>query len=207
MSAKTKQLFIVGNGPLPADMTAEIDAADFVVRFNEPKASIGMSGTKTDWLFLNNSGKPMERRLKDPAYIVSPIVSAARTVIFTYHPITIDRYLIRPNVLSRLKGRRADWTAAALNMFGRAGKEVLILPPVFYEDGCRALGVPDEAMTRLFPSTGYFGIRYVLEHFSSADWHIHICGFTWEGWKRHAWMQERGWVERQVEEHGIRVWT
>lgn len=207
MTEKTRQLFLVGNGPLPRDMTAEIDAADFVVRFNEPKASIGMSGTRTDWLFLNNSGKPMERRLKDPGYVVSPIVQAARTVIFTYHPITIDRYLIRPNILSRLKGRRSDWTDAALQMFGRAGKEVLILPPVFYEDGCRALGVPDDEMTRLFPSTGYFGIRYVLEHFSTADWQIHICGFTWEGWKRHAWMQERGWVEAQVEEHGIRVWT
>jgi hypothetical protein len=28
-------------------LSADIDGSDFVVRFNEPKSSIGMSGTKT----------------------------------------------------------------------------------------------------------------------------------------------------------------
>jgi hypothetical protein len=47
-----KRLFVVGNGPLPFDMAESVDASDHVVRFNEPKASIGMSGTKTNWLFV-----------------------------------------------------------------------------------------------------------------------------------------------------------
>ncbi len=47
-----KKLFIVGNGVLLEDMSARVDASDAVMRFNEPKASIGMSGTKTTWLFV-----------------------------------------------------------------------------------------------------------------------------------------------------------
>jgi hypothetical protein len=101
-----KRLFVVGNGPLPEDLSARVDASDHVIRFNEPKASIGMSGTKTDWLFLNNTGKPMQRRLADPAYPVSPIVRAADLVFFVYHPRIIRQHVMKPNILSRLKGRR-----------------------------------------------------------------------------------------------------
>lgn len=200
-----KTLFIVGNGPLPRDLGAEVEAADFVVRFNEPKASIGMSGTKTDWLFLNNSGKPMQRRLVNPDYVRSPIVSAAGTIFFVYHPLTISHYLIRPNPLSWLRGRRADWTRAALDMFGKAGKEVVILPPGLYEAGCAELGLPKDKMRTVFPSTGFFGIRYVLGRFGP-DWQIHICGFSWQGWKRHAWADERAWVEARCRERNITVW-
>lgn len=203
---RRKRVFVVGNGPLARDLGAEVEAADFVVRFNEPKAAKGMSGTRTDWLFLNNSGKPMQRRLADPGYVRSPIVAAARTVIFAYHPLTISRYLIRPNPLSWLRGRRANWTAAALDMFGRAGKEVLILPPAAYEEGCAELGLPAERMREVFPSTGFFGIRHVLRHCPAEEWDVVICGFTWQGWKRHAWADERAWLEQRMGERPIEVW-
>ncbi|HET7411803.1 MAG TPA: hypothetical protein VFJ18_03995 [Pararhizobium sp.] len=202
-----RKLFVVGNGPLPENFAATIDAADKVVRFNEAKQPLSASGTKTDLLFLNNTGKPMQRRLNDPGYIVSPIIRSAGTIVFAYHPTTIAQYLIRPNLLSRLKGRRADWTAAALDMFGGAGKDVLILPPTFYEEGCAELGIPAHAMRKVFPSTGYFGIRYVLREFPAQEWDIDICGFSWEGWKRHAWGNERQWVETLAEERRVRVWT
>jgi hypothetical protein len=194
----TKRLTIVGNGPIGRDLSAHVDAADFVLRFNEPKASKGMSGVRTDLLFLNNSGKPMQRRLLDPAYIASPIVRAAKEVVFTYHPEIIRRYLVKPNILSRLKGRRADWTMQAIDLLGGAGKEIRILPPAFYEAGCAELGLTEAHMRTVFPSTGYFGIRYALERFQPEDWAIEMCGFSWEGWKRHAWADERGWVERHV---------
>ena len=202
-----KSLYIVGNGPLPEDMSAEIDGADFVVRFNEPKASIGMSGTKTDLLFINNSGKPMQRRLNNPDYVRSPIVTAAQRVVFAYHPQVISKYLIKPNPLSWLKGRRADWTLKALDMFGKAGKEVLILPSTNYENGCAELGIPMDQMRKVFPSTGYFGIRYILQTHPSDAWDVTLCGFSWAGWKRHAWADERSWVEHKSDQGLIRVIT
>lgn len=201
-----KRLFIVGNGPLPHDLRERVDASDHVIRFNEPKASIGMSGTRTDWLFLANTGKPMQRRLRDPDYWTSPIVTAADTVFFVYHPTIIRNYVGKPNILSRLKGRRADWTGAGIIAFGRIGKTVTILPPTYYEAASAEIGVTRERLKKIFPSTGYFGIRYALEHFPAEDWDVEICGFSWEGWKRHAWGDERAWVEKKAKERPMRIW-
>jgi hypothetical protein len=192
------RVVVVGNGPLPRDLTAEIESADYVLRFNEPKASKGMSGVKTDMLMVNNSGKPMQRRLRDPGYIHSPIVQAAREIVFPYHPYTIRTWMIQPTLLSRIRGRRSDWTMQALERLGQAGKEIRIMPPSFYEDACAELGLPRDKMREIFPSTGYLGLRHIFHHFPHPDYRVELCGFSWEGWKRHSWANERGWVEKKV---------
>lgn len=198
-----KRMVIVGNGPLSRDLSAEVDAADFVLRFNEPKEAIGMSGVRTDRLMMANSGKPQQRRLDDPAFTQSPIFLAAKELMFTYHPEIIERYFRKPNPLSWLKGRRADWTRTGIRKFGGAGKEIRIMPPQFYLRGCKELGVPADKMHEIFPSTGYFGIWHALETMAAKEWRIEICGFTWAGWRRHAWADERTWVERRVADERV----
>ncbi|HHV68104.1 MAG TPA: hypothetical protein GXX48_10745, partial [Ochrobactrum intermedium] len=188
-----KTLIIVGNAPLPRDLSAEVDAADFVVRFNEPKQSIGMSGTRTDLLMLATSSKPMQRRLRDPGFVQTPTFKAAKEVMLAYHPSIIRKYHPRPNFLSRLKGRRGDWTMQTIEVVGSAGKEIRIMPPQFYLAGCKELGVTEENISKVFPSTGFFGIWYMLEKCPQESWDVKICGFTWEGWKRHTWGDERSW--------------
>lgn len=194
-----KTLIIVGNAPLPRDLSAEVDAADFVVRFNEPKQSIGMSGTRTDLLMLATSSKPMQRRLRDTGFVQTPTFKAAKEVMLAYHPSIIRKYHPRPNFLSRLKGRRGDWTMQTVEVVGSAGKEIRIMPPQFYLAGCKELGVTEENISKVFPSTGFFGIWYMLEKCPQESWDVKICGFTWEGWKRHTWGDERSWVEQKVE--------
>jgi len=202
-----KRLFIVGNGPLPRDLSERVNSSEHVVRFNEPKESIGMSGTKTTWLFVANSGKPMQRRLEDPQYPTSPIVQAADLVFLAYHPKIVRKYFKKPNVLSWLRGRRADWTKATIAMFSEAGKTVALLPPSYYEAGCAELGLTRNKMTSVFPSTGYFGIRYALERLTADEWDVEIAGFSWDGWRRHTWGDERAWVMRKVEERKIHLWS
>ena len=199
------KLYIVGNGPIPGDMSETIDAADFVVRFNEPKASIGKSGTKTDILFLSNTGKPMQRRLADPSFVTSAMMEDAKEVIFAYHPLIVRRYFPAPNFLSRLKGRRQDWTMPAIMALGNAGKTCSILPTDFYLEGCEALGLTADKLGKVFPSTGYFGIYYALSRFPPEEWDISVCGFSWQGWKKHAWGDEREWIEEKVRQGLLRV--
>ena len=182
-----KTIFVVGNGLINDNLSEVIDQSDIVVRFNEPKSSLGKSGVKTDILFVCNSGKPMQRRLSNDAYFSSAIVREASQVIFAYHPQIIAAYFRHPNFLSRLKGRRSDWTLRAVDAFGTVGKSVMILPPQFYENGCAILGVPEAARREVFPSTGYFGLTYVLQNFDPSQWKIMLCGFSWEGWRRHPW--------------------
>jgi len=194
-----KTLIIVGNASLTRDLSAEVDSADFVVRFNEPKQSIGMSGTRTDLLMLATTSKPMQRRLSDPGFVQTPTFKAAKEVMLAYHPSIIRKYHPRPNFLSRLKGRRGDWTLQTIEVVGSAGKEIRIMPPQFYLAGCKELGIAEENLSKTFPSTGFFGIFYMLGKCPQESWNVKICGFTWEGWKRHAWGDERSWVEQKIE--------
>ncbi len=195
-----KTLVIVGNGPLPRDLSAEVDGADYVLRFNEPRVSIGMSGAKTDLLMLATSSKQMQHWMKDPAFLNSPIFRNARELLFAFHPVIIRQFHPRPNLLSRgLKGRRADWTTKAIEVLGAEGKEIRIMPPQTYFQVCGELGIPTEKMGKLFPSTGFFGIWYALRQFPQDEWNIRICGFSWQGWKRHDWTAEQRWIEEKIE--------
>ncbi|WP_235912067.1 hypothetical protein [Mesorhizobium xinjiangense] len=201
-------MFVVGNGVLLEDLSERVDASDHVLRFNEPKASIGMSGTRTNWLFVCNTGKPMQRRLNDPKYPKSPIVQAAELVILLSHPTAVEKFGLKPNWWQRVRGRRAEWTWASLMMYGNAGKMIAVLPPNEYEEGCIELGL-DPSMVlenRTFPSTGYFGIRYALARLPADEWDVEIAGFSWQGWHRHTWGDERAWIEQKVNERNIHVW-
>ncbi len=193
-----KTAIIVGNGKLQRDLSQIVDSAEFTMRFNEPKTSIGMSGSRTDILMLAASSKPMQRRLTDPAFLTSATFKAAREVVLAYHPDIIRLYHPKPNFLSRLKGRRSDWTMRTIELVGAAGKEIRIMPPQFYIEGCAELGVTESRMRQLFPSTGFFGIRYALSQLPADEWDVKLCGFSWEGWKRHAWLDERRWVADRI---------
>jgi hypothetical protein len=188
----------VGNGPIPGGCAAEIDSSNLVVRFNESPNALDRTGTKTDLLFLANSGKHMQARLADPSYTASAVVRNAPKIILPFHPAIVARYHPKPSVLSRLMGRRADWTVPALQHFGKAGKEVSVLPPQFYEDCCEELGIGVKERRRRFPSTGFIGIRYAMVNFPADHSAIRLYGFGWEGWKRHAWDAEREWVKQRL---------
>ncbi len=200
-----KQLVIVGNGPLPRDLSAEIDAADRVVRFNNPKLSIGSGGEKTDLMLLATSAKQMQQWLTDASFLNGPFFHNTPEILFAIHPRIIRSYHHKPGLLSRLKGRKADWTTEAIDILGSEGKRVRIEPPQTYYAVCAELGVTVERMREVFPSTGFIGIWLALRDFPAEDWDIAICGFGWQGWKRHDWKAERGWVEARVAEGRIRM--
>jgi hypothetical protein len=194
---------IIGNGPLPNGLAERIDGCECVIRFNEPPHGVEQAGRRTDLLFLVNSGATMQRRVQDPAYLETAAFEAARRIVLPYHPLIIARYHPKPNPLSRLRGRRADWTAPAIEVFGRADKQVTLLPPQDYDAACAALGIAERERTRLFPSTGFIGLAYAVRRYPPPDWRVKIAGFAWQGWKRHAWEAERAWVEARIAEGSI----
>src|SRR5690606_35000052 len=165
-----KTFIIVGNGPLERDLSQEIDSADLVLRFNEPRVSIGMSGSKTDMLMLATSSKQMQQWISDPAFVNSQIVRNTPEILFAFHPSIIRRFHHHPNFLSRLKGRRADWTMQAIDYFGQAGKKIRIMPSQYYFDVCNELGITRDQMKDVFPSTGFFGIWLALRQNKTREW-------------------------------------
>jgi hypothetical protein len=201
--APAKRLSIIGNGPLPPDVSGRIDASDAVIRFNNPVHPTNEAGSRTDILFVVNSGKTMQVRLQEPGFLTSPYFVTARQIILPYDPEIIHKYHPKPNPLSKLKGRRADWTEPAKVMFERAGKNVTVLPASFYEDCCEELEIAERERSRLFPSTGFIGIRYGIQTFPPPEWVVEVFGFSFEGWKRHAWEAESRWVARALTDGAI----
>lgn len=196
----TKRVVIVGNGPVEPGLAEAIDSADIVIRFNEPDVSPDKTGSKTDILFLMNSGKTMQARLADPAYWEAPLVQNAREFILPYHPSIIRQLHPKPNLLSRLKGRTADWTPETLHKIESYGKNAKVLSADFYFETCRVLGIAKTDLKSVFPSSGVLAIRYAIEELKPDKSTIEICGFSWDGWKRHAWGNEQMWVDKQIKE-------
>lgn len=205
VSELSKTLIIVGNGPIKRDLTEQIDAADYVLRFNEPRVSQNLIGTKTDLLMLASSSKQMQQWITDPAFLETEIVRNTPEILFAFHPSIIRRFHHHPNFLSRLKGRRADWTIQGVDYFGQAGKIIRIMPSQYYFDVCKELGITGKQMKDIFPSTGFFGIWLALRQNETREWDIKICGFGWQGWKRHNWAAERQWVEERIKEGKLSI--
>ncbi|MEP7452201.1 glycosyltransferase family 29 protein [Phyllobacterium sp. SB3] len=198
-SEPVKRIVIVGNGPVEPGLVHAIDSADIVIRFNEANIRPNLTGNKTDILFLMNSGKSMQARLETPAYWQEPFVQDAKEIILPYHPSIVKRYHPRPNFLSRLKGRKADWTAETLKKIEALGKKATILSAEFYYETCQILEITDAELGSVFPSSGILAIRYVIETLQPELTQIHFCGFSWQGWKRHSWGNEQRWVDKQVQ--------
>lgn len=92
-----------------------------------------------------------------------------------------------------------------IDLMGHAGKEIRIMPPQFYADGCADLSIAGPRMRKVFPSTGFIGICYVLVNFPASEWNIKLCGFSWRGWKRDDWQYERAWGRGDDSEMSYRL--
>jgi len=196
---KQKLCIIIGNGDLPRDLSAQINSADYVLRFNRPRHLNGWSGTRTDRLMLCNSGKPMQALLRDHAFLSSQFVNSAGDIVLVYHPAIMRAYFKKPFVTSRiLHGRKVDWTTEAIDLLGQQGKPVTVMPSSFYLKACEAIGISGPALYQQFPSTGYLGIQAMLQSLPAQDWQIKLCGFSWQGWKGHNWENERKWVAKKI---------
>jgi len=65
---RPRTVALVGNAPDPTERAAGIDAADWVVRFNNAAGFGGVTGRRTTHLALVNHGGQMREWLADPAF-------------------------------------------------------------------------------------------------------------------------------------------
>lgn len=203
LTGSFKRIVIVGNGPVEPGVAHAIDSADIVIRFNEAVIIPERTGSKTDILFLMNSGKSMQARLETPSYWLEPFVQDASEIILPYHPSIVRQHHPQPNFLSRLKGRKADWTAETLKKIEALGKKATTLSAEFYYETCQILDISTDDLSKVFPSSGLLAIRYAIETLRTDSTRIEFCGFSWQGWKRHSWGNEQHWVDEQIQEGRI----
>ncbi|MAO82232.1 MAG: hypothetical protein CMH82_16525, partial [Nocardioides sp.] len=151
---------IVGNGPLGGRDRERIAAADHIIRFNLTPNRL--QGERTDELFLSCSSKQIGEYLSNGIFRDDPAFRDATRLVMTYHPDIIRYYMPQPNLLSRLIGRRNDWSALCEKIAAERGKETETLPAELYRAACEILGI-DIEREAFFPSSGFLAVLRELQ--------------------------------------------
>lgn len=196
---RLRTVAIVGNGPVESFQSGEIDAHDLVVRFNGCR-NYGVSGHRTDYLVLANTGEPARQFAFDPLGLHAQAVEAAGRILLARPPDLVASELRRfpddreywetfdQDLISRIRHKR--WAYMRANVY-RKSRAVLRLYGAKKADQ---------------PSTGILAIFHIAQQLRRRmlPSSITLYGFTHQGWDRHPWNAERqliddrwrGWVRR-----------
>ena len=174
------RLAIVGSAPIVEDQSNQIDGCDFVIRFNECKVYGGNSGVKVNVLCVTNTGIPSMRISVKQSILRSGFYDLVSEIWFPRNPTVHTAYsgadfsdnsehLIERNQLSHLK---SVYFSKELN------KYVFDLLEGSFHGECNC------------PSTGIFGIMYVLTERRFMDYDKFLFGFGFSGYICHPWKSE-----------------
>lgn len=192
---------IVGNGEIGKGGAAAIDAADFVVRFNDCR-SFGAGGTRTDAVAVCNTGRPGKAMLGSQAWREHASVKAA-TEIWSVRDPQKFAALRAPLAVSHpeLDDFCDDYTNEFNDFCANSGKLHRVLHKSIHEAVDAELGAYQPA-PYVVPSSGMVVIADVLAAWSKDD--VAIAGFGHTGWEWHPFAAEKLLVDRYVTEGRLR---
>lgn len=194
-------MVIVGNGDIQDGLAAVIDAADFVVRFNDC-LSFGAGGQRTDAVAVCNTGRPAKQMLGSPTWRQHPAVRAAAEIWSVRHPQKFTE-LRAPLAVSHpdLDDFCDDYTNEFSEFCADAGKTHRVVDKLIHD-------AVDTALTAyapppyVSPSSGMIVIADALA--ANPDAEISVAGFGHQGWEWHPFAAERQLVDRYEVEGRLR---
>jgi hypothetical protein len=195
------KFMIVGNGEIEEGQAAFIDAADFVVRFNECR-SFGAGGTRTDVVAVCNTGRPGKAMLGSATWREHPAVKAAGEIRSVRDPEKFAQ-LRAPLAIShpKLDDFCDDYTSEFNDFCAETGKVHRVVEKMIHEAVDAELRAYAPA-PYVVPSSGMIVIADVLDAHPDAD--VSIAGFGHQGWEWHPFSAERQLVNRYVAEGRLR---
>ncbi len=217
LGLRRKRLVIVASAPLQRDFSRFIDSADCVVRFNNCKNYGRQAGTRTDILYLNNTGDPdVQRTLRfflkprTPAQLEAelPYRSSARAFYFVRPPAHYFQALMQDRLDQgvQLAGQELPRHSHGRDIAAEVAVSLRLpadrthrLSAQFHDSVIGKLeefGIGDA----LFPSTGMLGVEHILSCEDFAGYDIVALGFGFSGWEGHPWEAERQLMQRYARE-------
>ena len=181
---------IVGNSALSQRQRKEIDVSDHIIRFNLTPNISNEPSARTTELFLSCSSKQVGSFLSERRFMQDVAFQRADRIVLPYHPEVIASYMLKPSWLSRLKGRKSDWSEVCSRAVVECSKELETVSVQRYLYACRVLGI-DCARKDYFPSSGFIATLRALDMWQSQKDYITLFGFGFTGWKKHLWTQEK----------------
>lgn len=193
---------IVGNGDIAEQHGAAIDAADFVVRFNDCR-SYGPGGTKTDAVAVCNTGRPGFAMSRGADWKTNPAVVEAAEIWCTrdsarFAAMRGELAVRHPELDDFCDDYSGDFAAFA----AATGKRLYSVPAETHV-GLDAALATIGAAPYVVPSSGLLVIADVLAHVAQPDDSVTIAGFGHQGWEWHPFAAEKRLVDGWAKEHRL----
>ncbi|QSY84466.1 Urease operon accessory protein [Rhizobium binae] len=186
---------IVGNGEVGEEQAGIIDAADFVIRFNDCR-SYGAGGSRTDAVAVCNTGRPAKAMLGSRDWRTHPGVKSACEIWSVRDP---DKFaaMRAPLAVSHpdLDDFCDDYTDAFSAFCAEAGKTHVVIDKSMHEAVDASLSA-FAAAPYVVPSSGMIVIAEVLSKFPQAE--VMLAGFGHVGWEWHPFAAERQLVQSYI---------
>jgi len=190
-----RAIMIVGNGDVGEGGAEVIDAADFVIRFNECR-SYGSGGTRTDAIAVCNTGRPAKAMLASESWRIHPATLEAAEIWSVRDPEKFAA-MRAPLAVSHpeLDDFCDDYTSQFNDFCVQAGKLHRVVDMKIHESIDQALSAFSPA-PYVVPSSGMIVIGDVLDRFPDDD--VTLAGFGHVGWEWHPFAAEKQLVDSYV---------
>ncbi|MEE7505751.1 hypothetical protein ACLBXO_02260 [Methylobacterium sp. C33D] len=186
-------LAIVGNAPGIRAAGPVIDAADWVVRFNNAAGFGSGTGRRVTHLALVNRGGQTREWLADRHFLDRPVVRGAQAFILPFPILPAAHNLPDP----------VCWTREMLALLQPLGRPIHILPEALHALARDRLAAwTSEAPN---PSTGFLVTLALLLGRPAFAPAAQAHGFGFAGWPGHPWAAERAWFAEAEAAGCIRV--
>ncbi len=186
---------IVGNGEVGEGIAGIIDAADFVIRFNDCR-SYGAGGSRTDAVAVCNTGRPAKAMLGSREWRAHPGVVAAGEIWSVRDPEKFAA-MRAPLAVSHpeLDDFCDDYTAEFSAFCADTGKTHVVIDKSIHDAVDAAISAFSPA-PYVVPSSGMIVIAEVLNTYAAAE--ATLAGFGHVGWEWHPFSAERQLVDSYI---------
>ncbi|WP_171898275.1 Urease operon accessory protein [Rhizobium leguminosarum] len=186
---------IVGNGEIAEAEAGIIDAADFVIRFNDCR-SYGAGGSRTHAVAVCNTGRPAKAMLGSQDWRTHPGVVSAGEIWSVRDPEKFAA-MGAPLAVSHpeLDDFCDDYTDAFSAFCANAGKTHVVIDKSIHEAVDASLSAFAPA-PYVVPSSGMIVIAEVLNNYPEAE--VTLAGFGHAGWEWHPFAAERQLVDSYI---------
>ncbi|OAV52817.1 MULTISPECIES: hypothetical protein [Rhizobium] len=186
---------IVGNGEVGEGIAGIIDAADFVIRFNDCR-SYGAGGSRTDAVAVCNTGRPAKAMLGSREWRAHPGVVSAGEIWSVRDP---EKFAAMRASLAvshpELDDFCDDYTDEFSGFCANTGKTHVVIGKSIHDAVDASLSAFDP-QSYVVPSSGMIVIAEVLN--THADAEVVLAGFGHAGWEWHPFAAERQLVDSYI---------
>ncbi len=188
---------LLGNGKIKP--SKRFDGFDAVVQFNHCRHRARVPAAALRWVFLSNTGSPMERNVDILCGLAADPVLRDAVIIEARSP----RFYRFKRALLWLC-RSPHWQHFTPSNAGRRLERLWPVQTIDFaaswrlERKMRRAGMPGFMM----PSTGMIAFDWVCQRMQPGD-SLHIDGFGWRGWEGHPWEIEQAMMRKVLGWRGV----